>query len=157
MNGYILSILGIVVVGILFDVIIPSGSISKYIKSIYAIFVVAVIISPVVNFLSNKNEIDFNYQEYQIDSKLINYINTQKVKSLENEIESELKENGYENVDIKLDFSYENEEIKYISCIINLKNLLLKDGQAHINKYEFIKNVVKEKTNMTFEEMLIDE
>ena len=52
MTAYILSVLGIVIAGVIIDVIIPAGSISVYIKSIYSIFVVAVIISPVINFLS---------------------------------------------------------------------------------------------------------
>ena len=36
MTGYILSILGIVIAGVLIDVIMPSGKINKYIKSIYS-------------------------------------------------------------------------------------------------------------------------
>ena len=41
MTSYILSILGIIVAGLLIDVIVPNGTISKYIKSIYSIFVVS--------------------------------------------------------------------------------------------------------------------
>ena len=43
MTGYILSVLGIVIAGVFMDVILPSGTIAKYIKGIYSIFVVAVL------------------------------------------------------------------------------------------------------------------
>ena len=72
MSGYILSILGIVIVGVLVDIVVPSGTINKYIKSIYAIFVLAVILSPVIKFLSNTHDINVNITGYEINEDLMN-------------------------------------------------------------------------------------
>ena len=43
MGEYLLSILGIVILGVVIDVVMPSGSTSKYISGIFAIVVMFVI------------------------------------------------------------------------------------------------------------------
>lgn len=157
MSGYVLSILGIVLLGVIIDVIIPSGNISKYIKSVFSIFVVAVIISPVVNFLSNKNGIKLEYDNYEMDKQLIEYIFEKRTENEKNKIEIYLKDNGFDGIDINLNYSINNNELDYISCTVNLKNLVISTDKQHINKYEFITKTVKDFTNLTDEEIVIDE
>ena len=157
MSGYILSILGVVLLGIIIDVIIPSGNINKYIKSIFSIFIVAVIISPVVKFLSNKNDFKLDYNNYEIDQELVQYIYKKRVENEEKKIEQHVQSEGFEGIDIVLDFSINNNEIEYNSCNINLENLVISADKQHINKYEFIKNLVIDYTNLTKEEILIYE
>ena len=86
MSGYILTILGIVLAGILIDIIVPTGKINKYIKSIFAIFVVAVILMPVVKFIAKSDEITINYTDYEIEQNLMDYIFSSRVTAYENEI-----------------------------------------------------------------------
>ena len=157
MSGYILSILGIVLLGVIIDVIVPSGSINKYIKSVFSIFVVAVIISPVIKFISNKNGIKLNYSNYEMDKKLIEYIFEKRTENEENKIEKYLQEEGFDKVDININFSINNNELEYISCEINLTKLVISADKQHINKYEFIKGTVKDFTNLTDEEIVINE
>ena len=157
MSGYVLSILGIVLLGVIIDVIIPSGNISKYIKSIFSIFVVAVIISPVVTFLSNKNGIKLDYDNYEMDKQLIEYIFEKRTENEENKIEIYLKDNGFDKIDINLNYLINNNELDYISCTINLQNLVISADKQHINKYEFITKTVKDFTNLTDEEIVINE
>lgn len=157
MSGYILSILGIVVAGIFIDIIVPTGSISKYIKGIYAIFVVAVIINPVVKLLSKADNFKLTYNEYSTNSNLLEYIYSMRSNSLETNIEKSLKNEGFANVDIILTFSIENDELVYNSCEINLKNMVISTDKQHINKYEFIRNVVKDNTSLEDEEIKFNE
>lgn len=157
MTGYILSILGIVVAGIFIDIIVPSGKINKYIKSIYSIFVVAVILSPLITLLCKKQDFVVKYEDYQLNDGLINFIYEMRASSLETNLENALKEEGFSNIDIVLTFSSENNELKYNSCKINLKNLVIDKDKQHINKYEFIKKLVKKNTNLSDEEITIDE
>ena len=154
MAGYILSILGIVIAGIIIDIIVPSGNINKYIKSIYAIFVVAVILSPLINYLNKEHDLSLHYEDYQVSEQLLNYISKQKVSSLELQIENTLNEEGFSNVDIKINYSIENNELSINSCTVNLQNLVIVADKQHINKYEFIIEVVQEHTNLT-EEVII--
>ena len=157
MSGYILSILGVVVAGVFIDIIIPTGSINKYIRGIYSIFVVAVIISPVFKFLNKNHNFTIKYQEYSVDADLLNHIYQLRATSLETNIEKALEDEGFSNVDINLTYSIENNELKYNSCKINLKKLSIKPDKQHINRYEFIKKVVQNNTNLTYEEIIIYE
>lgn len=155
MTSYILSVLGIVVAGVFIDVIVPSGSINKYIKGIYSIFVVATLISPITKLINK--DFNFNYALIQTDEKLLNYLYQHRADAMEKELISYFESEGFSNVDINLSYSISNDEIEYNTCEINLKNLVISADKQHINKYEFIKNTIKKATNLTDEEILINE
>lgn len=157
MKAYIISILGITLCGVLIEIILPAGQTSKYIKSIYAIFVVAVILNPVINFFSKTNNVDLNYNNFEISDKLLNYISTQKVEAAKQSIIAELNQNGASNIDLNLNFTHENNELVYKSCVVNLKNLVYQPADKHISKYELIIKVVKQHTNLTDEVIIFDE
>ena len=157
MSGYILSVLGIVVSGIIIDIIIPTGSMSKYIKSIYSVFVVAVLIMPLIKFLNNNNGFELIYTDYELQENLLTYIYQNKVDNLEIEIEKHFSNEGFNLIDIEIDFSIENNELIIKSCLTNLENLSISSGCEHINKYEFIKEVVTKFTNLSSEDITIRE
>ena len=155
MTGYILSVLGIVVAGVFIDVLLPSGTISKYIKGIYSIFVVAVLISPITKLLDK--DFKLSYTQIQTDEKLLNYIYNNRAKAQESDLEEYFEVEGFKGVDIQLEFSIENDTLIYNACKINLKNLEINADKQHINKYEFIKSTVTNATNLTEEEIKIYE
>ena len=157
MAQYILSILGIVIAGIVIDIIIPSGNISKFIKSVYAIFVVAIIINPLINFVSNKKDFNIKYVDYEISEKLLSYIHNQQIKSKQENIIQILNLNGFENVDIILNYSTKNSELVINSCSVNLENVVISKESQHINIYEFIIEVVNNETNLTNEVIMFYE
>ncbi len=157
MSGYILSILGIILAGIFIDILVPTGSVSKYIKSIYSIFVVAVILSPVVKFLTKKDVYTLKYEDYQINEKLMNFIYNGRADELKAKIEKRLENEGLKNIDIKINYSSNNNEFQLNSIEVNLKNLVIQADKQHINKYEFISDVIKEFTNLTDEVILFYE
>ncbi len=157
MNGYVLSILGVVVAGIIIDIIIPSGQINKYIKSIFSIFVVAVILSPVITFFHENQGFQLKYEDYEIEQTLHNYITKQKISSMEKSILKDLEKSGYKNIDIKISYSVNDNKLELYSCTVNLKNLVITSDKPHINKYEFIIEVVSTYTNLTDEVIIFDE
>ncbi len=157
MKAYVLSILGIVVVGVLIDVIIPSGSTGKYVKSIFSIFVVAVIISPVINLIAKAKGLEFSYKEISINSSFVEYVLNKQVDEIEFKIESLIEDEGIYNVEVELNHSVEFDKIKYNSCAINLENMVLKSDKSHNNIYEIIKKIVNSETGLTEEEILFYE
>ena len=157
MSGYVLSIVGIIFAGVIVDVIIPAGSTAKYIKSIYAVFVVAVLILPIINFINNNKGFVLEYNEYEVNEKLLNYIYSNRVETLEDNISNGLKSNGLENIDIEINYSIENEDLVMLTCTINLKNLVINENFTHINKYDYIKKVVKDYIDLSDEEIIIYE
>lgn len=157
MSGYILTILGIVLAGILIDIIVPTGKINKYIKSIFAIFVVAVILMPVVKFIAKSDDITINYTDYEIEQNLMDYIFSSRVTAYENEIIEVLENNGLSNIDIKINYSINSNELSLNSCEVNLKNMTSSNIDSHNNRYEFIAETIKEITNLTDEVIIFYE
>ena len=153
MTGYLLSVLGIVLASVLINIIIPTGELAKYIKSVFSIFVVFVLISPIFTFLNKEQQYMFSYNDYEINEKLINYVFSKRTDETKARIIEELTEQGFEDIDIILSYSAENNELSYNYCTVNLKNMTIRADKQHINKYEFIKNVVIEYTNLTEEEI----
>ncbi len=58
MNEWIMSIVGITALGVLMDILLPEGETSKYIKGIFALFTVFVIIYPLPKIINGN--FDYN-------------------------------------------------------------------------------------------------
>ncbi len=156
MSGYILGVLGVVIAGVIIDVVIPSGSINKYIKSIFSIFVIVVLVAPVVKFVNNFKGIELDTNNLKPDEKLLNFIYKSKVISKEVDIEKELDDEGLSGVDIKLQFTIENNELKINSCIVILKNMTNNSDNQHIDIYENIYEVVNKHTGLGDKEIIYE-
>ncbi len=156
MKGYILSILGIVLLGVVLEIMLPTGKINKFVRSIFSIFIIAVLVAPLVNFVTDTKQISLDYADYQTSANLLEYINKKKVISTQESIKNTLKENGFSNVDIILNYSTENGDLVINSCNVNLKNMVILSDNLHINKYEFIGNVIRQETNLTSEVIIFD-
>lgn len=68
MTEWLMSIVGVVAIGVLLDILLPSGEINKYIKGVFGIVVVFVIIIPLPKLVKG-DFIDFfdTTQEIEID------------------------------------------------------------------------------------------
>lgn len=101
MTGWIMSIVGVVVIGVLIDVLTPEGESNKYIKGVYALIVVLVIASPIAKAL--KSDIDFSKyfdSAFQTDSTFVDYVNDDRKDEAEQKIANSLKLRGYENAQV---------------------------------------------------------
>lgn len=101
MTGWIMSIVGVVVIGVLIDVLTPEGESNKYIKGVYALIVVLVIASPIAKAL--KSDIDFSKyfdSAFQTDSAFIDHVNDDRKDEDEQKIANSLKLRGYENAQV---------------------------------------------------------
>lgn len=75
MTEWLMSIVGVVAIGVLLDILLPSGEINKYIKGVFGIVVVFVIIIPLpklikgdfINFFDATQEIEID-EGYYSDS-----------------------------------------------------------------------------------------
>ena len=153
MGGYLLTILGIVILGVVIDVILPSGSTSKYISGIFAIVVMFVIISPVLSWVNKGYNIKdyFTLQDISLDEKLLYNINNSKFTELEKEIEKELSDNGYNNITVDIQFSIDATNVKISQVLVDLSNLVINENCVNINRYVYIRQVVQSKLNITKE------
>ena len=100
-SSWILSLVGVIIVGLLTEILLPNGKTSKLIKAIVAIFSMFVLIKPLKNF----NIQNFNFSEVissniTIDDDFVEERSEEKIKELENIIEENLSLSGYKNIKI---------------------------------------------------------
>ncbi|MEG1608806.1 MAG: stage III sporulation protein AF [Clostridia bacterium] len=67
MKAWIIAIVGIVVLGVLLEIILSDGEVTKYIRGIFSIIVVVVIISPIAQMLSGNKKFEFNIDGSQLE------------------------------------------------------------------------------------------
>lgn len=153
MTGYLLSLLGVIMLGVLIDVILPSGSTSKYISGIFAIVVMFVMISPVINWIKGDYKLSdyFTTSDIQINDKLLHSINNSKFSALESDIEQELSNNGYNNVKINIKFNQTADNVEITQVLVDLTNLVINTNSPNINRYVYIRQVIQGKMAVTKE------
>ena len=156
MSGYLLALLGVIVLGVLIDVILPSGSTSKYISGIFAIFVMFVMISPILKFVKSDYKLSdyFTNVDIELNDKLLYSINDNKFNALEQRISNQLKDNGYSNVVIDIQFTLNADNVEITQVLVDLSNLVINQNSANINKYVYIRQVVMEHL-MVQEEVIV--
>lgn len=145
MNTYLLTILGVILLGVMVDIVLPSGSTSKYISGIFAIFVLFTIISPVLNWIKSDYTLKdyFTSTEIELDNKLLHSMTNTRINEVENDIEQQLEDDGYIGVDIIIKFELEENSVKITQVLADLKNLVINQNSENINKYVYIRQAVQ--------------
>lgn len=137
--SYILSIVGIILVGIVVDLMLVDGQVKKYVQSIYVLFVVFTIVAPLPSFINNIKRGDYSFETstVEIDKKYLDLIKSQKDSAVCSAIKNVFEEEGYFNISVSVESvmnnnNYEINEIRidisscsqYISRTIVIKNVL---------------------------------
>ena len=156
MSGYLLSLLGVILLGVLVDIILPSGSISKYISGIFAIVVTFVMISPVISWIKNDYKLTdyFTASDIELNDKLLYKINNSKFTALEEQIEVELTNSGYNNIDIDIQFDLVAGNVTITQVLADLTNLVINQNSSNINRYVYVRQVVMSHIAVT-EEVIV--
>lgn len=159
MSYYLLTLLGVILLGVLVDAILPSGSTSKYISGIFSIFVVFVIINPLLSFIKKGYNLRdyFSSEQIQLDEQLLANFNKSKLQALEQDIEAELVSNGYEGVNIRIEFEVQEGDIKITQILADISNLVIKANEENINRYVFIRQVIMSKVAVIEEAIVFSE
>lgn len=154
---YLLSIVGVVFLIVIVDLILPDSKISKYIKSIAAVFVVAVIASPIINLVNSNWDWKslFVNSEYQVDENVLNNINQQNIEVLEKELVEYLETQRIKGVEIMISASFTNNEPKINYIYVNLCDLVINENLEHIDYYTKIKELITQQINIEEEKIII--
>ncbi len=156
LSGYLLSVVGVVLLIVLIDLILPEGKISKYIKSIVSIVVVAVIVSPVAKLVNT----DFDFKKlfdggYQVDTEFLNEIDNQNIEVLCRDLEVKLSDLGYVGTQVSI-VTGKSENVTIIKYIyVNLCDLVINKNEAHIDYYTKIKESVTKLVSNIKEEQVV--
>lgn len=105
--SWLLGLVGVVLLSVLADVLLPSGQTNKYIKGIFSLLVILTLITPIIKL---KNA-DFNISdiiggdEIAIDNDFISEVSDREVTALESRIEKELDNRGIKTEKVVLTIS----------------------------------------------------
>lgn len=156
MNEYILALLGVIILGVIVDVLMPSGQLSSFIKTIYSVFVIFIIISPISNIISTGFDISsfFNNSAVEVDGDLLYIIYDDAADELESYITTQCEDIGFYNIiaDISVSTTLLNFSVE--SVIIDISNLVIITDENHINKYDEIIEIVTGVINIEEEDIV---
>ena len=138
MRAWILSIIGVVFIGIMLEVISPEGKTNAFIKSIFAIVFMYVVITPIINLIKNQDKIDFS----NIIQTEHNDYSEQTLTEIKLKIETHLASNGFNGVEVEVVGVSTEEYTKVQKVQVDLSNLVLNSGDEHINKYKLITELI---------------
>lgn len=145
---WILSIVGVVMIGVLVEIILPEGRTNRLLKSVVAVASIFIILSPLKN-LDLKN-INFSnmFNTIEIDSNFVEDQRNNMVEALQTQIEKDLADSGYLNVSIELQVDKESEYLEFSNVFVDLRNLVLSSENLNINKYTNIVAIVGQVINI---------
>ncbi|MDD4815807.1 MAG: hypothetical protein PHQ62_01535 [Clostridia bacterium] len=146
-SAWVLSIVGIIVLSIVVDLILPKSSTADFIKNIFAYVIIIVIISPIFSFLSNKSfnfEDLFSKNEIILQEDFLSTVNKQLVNSLKSKIEVDTQNNGLLGVEVGLTADIFEKKLKITKVSVDLKKMVIQDNFEHINiKTSIIQSIQK--------------
>ncbi|MGN1208455.1 MAG: stage III sporulation protein AF [Christensenellales bacterium] len=143
--GWLLSVVGIVLIGVLVDLILPEGEMQKYVKAVFSIFVVFVMVSPVLKIDLNKINFDafvYNKNSVQVNENFLKNYNNAYKENLEKVCEQQLENAGFSGVCVEICLNLSNSKFEIKEVQANLANLVINANKVHIDKYQEIKSVI---------------
>lgn len=126
MGAWLMKITGVIALSALSSLLIPNGQTKKYVKGIFALITLFVLVSPLPKLLKSDfsgfpNAFD-TASELEIDETFLYGVATNAYKTQERNIEKFLKENG---IEAKVKFVVKSEtssEIDYVNVILSDKS-----------------------------------
>ncbi|MDR2091560.1 MAG: stage III sporulation protein AF [Clostridiales bacterium] len=158
MLSWIISIAGVMVLTVLLDIILPDGQTNKYIKGIFSVVVITVVIAPVAGFLKGGADIgklfDFASNAYGTDENFIYAVYADAYKAQAAGMADYLDGEGIKvkNVDIVFDPS-NKKNILYVN--IFLEQSVIDGDSPHINISDGIKDAVNKRYGIKKEDIRV--
>ena len=157
-SSWVLSIAGISVIGVLVELILPSGQTKKYVKGVFAFVVVMVIITPLPKLFGSNFQVDDILEENAIiiQEDFVYQINRERLEKIEEMIESDLQMEGFENVKVKINANIFTVNMSIDAVFVDLSNLVITENAKHKNTNDTIINSVLKYVNVNKSDIIIE-
>ena len=156
LSSWVLSILGIVIILLLVEIILPKGKLLKTVKSILAIFSIFVVISPIKNLITTI-DLSLISNDFVIDEKFLEKRDNEKLDVYKSKIEKDLNDNGFLNVYIDFETVFESKETIIKNLFVDLRDLVITDKKLNIDKYTNITAIIKNVISIKEEQIIFYE
>ena len=142
MNGYLLSVIGTILLSALLTAILPNGKTSAVIKAITKLACLLVIISPVFSYIqaetgtSNGNSSkNLSQSVIQTDEAFITYYSEMRIQNAQAQLESEIKEKFDLGCKVIFTWEYDKEIIRIIKLTVQPQTELSEQQNSELCEY----------------------
>ena len=154
---WVLQIIGLVVVGVIIDIVFGGRKLCNILKTIVAVFLMIVIISPLKTIDFNNFNINNFTNPIEIDKDMIEEIQTDLVNAMEKDIEKSLENNGFMSVKIQIDCEQNDETLNIKTIFVDLTNMVLLSENLNIDKYTKIIAIISKEVTIEREDVVFYE
>ena len=134
MSEWLLGVVGVISLGLLLEILIPEGQTSKYVKGAFSLLVIFVLISPLPKLLGGEYDFNFDGVSYEIDTDYLTYATNQYTRTLEDDLEEILKEQGIQST-VEIVVKDGNvKDIDFVSVKIFLSGIDENEKNTHITR-----------------------
>ena len=142
MNGYLLSVIGTILLSALLTAILPNGKTSAVIKAMTKLACLLVIISPVFSYIqaetgtSNRNSSkNLSQSVIQTDEAFITYYSEMRIQNAQAQLESEIKEKFDFDCKVVFAWEYDKENIRIIKLTVQPQTELSERQNSELYEY----------------------
>ena len=124
--------------------LLPNGSTAKYIKQLFSVIMIFVLLQP---FLNNEvvdtESLVFNDDIAFVQNDFLDYAHDKNVLNFKENINKILSNLGFEDSDVQIiHYTDENYNLKIEKVVVNLKNSVIKSDREHIVIIDQIKTSI---------------
>ena len=151
MSAWILSIVGVVFLNIMLNAIVSDGKTSIFIKSIFAIVFMYVLVTPIIKLIKNIDNVDYSkYFENVVEDDEKDHI----INELQLKLQEYLAKHGVGGVNIEImgNISKNGDGIDKIN--VDLSNVVLNNYDKHIDKYKLITKLIMDIVRVSEEQIV---
>lgn len=93
-GAWILSVVGVICLGIMLEIVLPDGKTTKYIKGTFSLLVVLVIASPLPSLINKEFDLDFDAYVFSDDYDFVSQVEQSKEEEYASRVNDALAQCG---------------------------------------------------------------
>lgn len=130
-----MSIIGVCILSVVVDLIVPSGKMSSSIKSVFSYIVILVVLAPLPNLIKGNFSLDglFSNVDIEIQDEYIYNINQSKLDKWTIKIEEELEIAGITGAIVSISANIFEYDMQIDAVYVDLYNAVISSNLANKN------------------------
>lgn len=137
MKSYILSVVGMILLSVVVGLVLPEGRMAVYVKSMVALFLFFVVVSPILQVVSGSKKLEF--ETAKIDANFVATVNDSVVKNTKEKVEKQLLDNFEVSADVEILYETQNDVVCFVGARVLLEE---NDVKLNSDRLEEIKKQV---------------
>lgn len=132
---WIMSIVGVCILSVVVDLIVPSGKMSSSIKNVFSYIVILVVLAPLPGLINGDFSLDglFSNVDMEIQDEYIYNINQSKLDKWTITIEKELENTGITGATVSISANIFESEMQIDAVYVDLYNAVISSNLANKN------------------------